>query len=86
MENAQQNAQDYASAYGFTLGKIIGISEVPGPNIEISSPMGYYSPFGFYNPFRFGLQWRMGRLFGGEVIQPGMAYVRSFVRVTYAIS
>lgn len=86
MENAQQNAQDYASAYGFTLGKIIGISEASSPNIEIGPSIGYYSPFRFHNPFGFGLPWRMGRPFGGARIQPGTAYVKSVVRVTYAIS
>lgn len=87
MDNAQQDAQDYASAYGFTLGKIIGISESPNPNIEIGRPKGHYSPFRLHNnPFAFGLPWRMGPLFEGETIQPGMAYVKSFVRVTYEVS
>lgn len=86
LENAQENAQNYASVYGFTLGKTIEISEVPGPDIEIGSPIGYNLPFRFYNPFEFGLPLGMGYPFGGAMIHPGMAYVRSFVRVTYAIS
>jgi hypothetical protein len=86
MENAQQNDQDSASAYGFTLGKIIGITESPGPNIEISRPRSLYSPFRPRNPFAFRLWWRMDHIIGGENIRPGMTYVRSSAWVTYEVS
>jgi uncharacterized protein YggE len=87
MDNAKQNAQDYASAYGFTLGKIVDISESPYPDIEIGSPRGYYPHFGWgwHNPFAFG-PWGMGPFFGGKPVQPGMAYVKTFVRVTYEVT
>jgi uncharacterized protein YggE len=59
MENAQQNAQDSASAYGFTLGKIIGITESPGSNIEISRPRSLLHPSGLAIPLHsaFGGKW-----------------------------
>ena len=80
MENAQQNAQDYASAYGFTLGKVTGISESPYADIEIGRSRGPNLSFG-HNPF-----WGLGHFFGRETLQPGMAYVRVHVWVTYEVS
>jgi uncharacterized protein YggE len=81
MENAQQNAQDYASAYGFTLGKVTGISESPYPDIEIGRYRGPNLSFGLHNPF-----WGFGHFFGRETLQPGTAYVRVRVWVTYKVS
>ena len=86
IENAQQNAQDYASAYGFTLGKVIGTTESPNPDIEIGGPNDRYQGFGMHGRFGFFRPWGMGGFFGGEPLQPGMAYIRSVVRVTYEVS
>ena len=81
IENAQQNAQDYASAYGFTLGKVTGISESPYTDIEIGRSGGSNPFFGLHNPF-----WGLGHFFGRETLQPGIAYVRVYVWVTYEVS
>lgn len=85
MDNAQQNAQDYASAYGFKLGKVTRVSESPNPNIVIGRPEGNNSHFRMDHLFAFGRSWGMGRLFRGEPLQPGMAYVKAFVRVNYEV-
>jgi uncharacterized protein YggE len=86
MDNAQQNAQDYASAYGFKLGKVTRVSESPNPDIVIGLPEGNYSHFRMPNPFAFSRSRGIGRLFSGEPLQPGTAYVKAFVRVTYEVS
>jgi uncharacterized protein YggE len=86
IENAQQNAQDYASAYGFTLGKVTGISESPYTDIEIGRSRGPNLSFGQHNPFSMRPFGGPGHFFGRETLQPGMAYVKVYVWVTYEIS
>ncbi len=87
-DDAMQNAQDYASTFGFSLGKVTALMSPRSPDVEIDPPVEAgvpYGAFGSYGiPNRF---WRepfwgmscdseMGRFFDWMDLSPGMALCR----------
>ncbi|HWQ20061.1 MAG TPA: SIMPL domain-containing protein [Methanotrichaceae archaeon] len=90
VDDARSNAEDYSSALGLKLGKVIQISEPSRPEIGMAMPFGMDRPFGMAPRMREGWPlWidnplEMGS--GPEVIQSGMMDVTDYVVVTYEIS
>jgi uncharacterized protein len=86
LEDAKSRAEDYATVYGFNLGKSIAIEEIGYPDIEIGPSYNWEMPLrmnhGFWrNPFSI-----MDEFFGENYIPAGMAEVTAYTSVTYEVS
>jgi uncharacterized protein YggE len=86
MDDARSRAEDYASAFGFKLGKSIEIEEIGYPNIEMGPSYYWDRPMRMHHRF-----WRdpfsmADRFFGGNYIPAGTAEVTAYTGVTYEIS
>ena len=94
-DDAMQNAQDYASTFGFILGKVTALMSPRSPDVEIDPPVEAGFPYGIFGsygiPNRFWMEpfWgmscdsEMGRFFDWMDLSPGMAYADAYVRVAY---
>ena len=93
LEDARAKAEEYASAYGLSLGKIMEIEEPAYPDIEIGPSYGW----GWNMPERMNrhMFWmepfpRMHRFWASDYweedyIPEGMAEVTAYVSVTYKV-
>jgi hypothetical protein len=91
-DDAMQNAQDYASTFGFSLGKVTALMSPRSPDVEIDPPVEAGFPYGIPNRFWMEPFWgmscdsEMGRFFDWMDISPGMAYADAYVRVAYELA
>jgi len=89
VDDARSNAEDYSSALGLKLGKVIQISEPSRPEIGMAMPFGMDRPFWMAPRMRAGWPlwlddpWKMGS--GPGSFQSGMMDVTGYVVVTYEI-
>jgi uncharacterized protein len=90
VDDARSNAQDYSSALGLKLGKVVQISEQSRPEIGMAMPFGTDHPFLMAprmrgrGPFWMDSIWDMG--YGSDFFQSGMMDVTDYVVVTYEVS
>jgi uncharacterized protein YggE len=86
VDNARENAMDYASAYGMKIGKVVEINDLGYPDIDIGSDRIERPFFGGHHPMMWmDFPWRMNRFFGWREIPAGMADVTAYVDVTYEV-
>jgi uncharacterized protein len=85
LDNAKAKAEDYASSFGFSLGKAMEIAEPTYPDIEIG-PTDIWDMHREMNNM-FGMEpfQRMDRFLEGDHIPEGMAEVTAYVSVTYKV-
>jgi uncharacterized protein YggE len=92
IDNAKENAMDYASAVGMKIGNVVAINELGYPDVEIGSDWTGpdWTPgrlFGSHNPMMWrGSPWSMNRFFAWREIPAGMADVTAYVDVTYEVA
>ena len=90
VDDARSNAQDYSSALGLKLGKVVQISEQSRPEIGMAMPLEFDHPFWMGPRMRGGWAHWMDNLWGmgysSDFFQPGMMDVTDYVVVTYEIS
>lgn len=85
LDDAKARAEDYASSFGFSLGKAMEIEEPIYPEIEIGPTYAWDMPKKMHHMFWMGPFGRMDGFFG-DGIPEGMADVTAYVSVTYNLS
>lgn len=85
LDDAKAKAEDYASSFGFNLGKAMEIEEPTYPDIDIGPTDLWDMHREMNHMFRMEPFYVMNRFFGGNYIPEGMAEVTAYVSVIYKV-
>jgi uncharacterized protein YggE len=85
LDDAKAKAEDYASSFGFSLGKAMEIEEPTYPDIEIAPTDVWDMHREMNHMFRMEPFYGMNCFFGDNYIPEGMAEVTAYVSVTYKV-
>ena len=84
LDDAKTRAEDFATIFGFSLGKAIDVEEQTYPDIEVGPHYPLDMPWRMKHTF-WMRPFYMKPFFGGNYIPEGMAEVTAYARVTYRV-